>query len=508
MRRMLARVFAFTAAFVVLAAWWLPQTAQAQVMECPPEVDAEAYVLMDAATGQVLVEKNAHLLEYPASITKVLTIALALEKAEYPAALDDQIEVGGTAVNALIPGAAHVALAPGEVVSLRDMLYAAQIESGNDAANVLAEYTAGSMEAFAEMMNQKAADLGLSDSHFVNANGLPDAAHVTTAYDMAAITRWALGVPGFREVFLATNYDMAPTNSQPAGRVFHSSNLMLLNGSTQYYNGIIGSKSGYTDDARYTLVSAAQRGDTELVCVVLHCARNEIKYTSTTALLDYGFDNFTRVSLSAAGLSQSTVPVYGGGEQPLGDITVCGGEDGAFLLHNSLSLEDVTIQYAVPEKYVIGQPFHPEAVLTLNGDVQAQCVQLGTVPLAWNGLDAVVASNTGGLSRVAQQYPVVFWTVVGVLSVLAFLATARILLVRHKRNKRRLARLAAARAQLPIRVADRPSPATRREVPLRPAPDQNRRRPAGAAAPELQVAYRPQQTGTYAASQRRAGGMR
>ena len=144
----------------------------------PPEVTAHAYLVMDAQTGQVLVQKGGAERNYPASITKIMTLALAMEKCGGD--MTQQVTVSPDAVYSLEAGSSHVALQPGEVVSLNDLFHATILASANDAANVLAEYTAGSMEAFVELMNAKAAELGLAGTHFVNANGLHSADHYTT----------------------------------------------------------------------------------------------------------------------------------------------------------------------------------------------------------------------------------------------------------------------------------------------------------------------------------------
>ena len=217
----------------------------------PPEVTAHAYLVMDAQTGQVLVQKGGAERNYPASITKIMTLALAMEKCGGD--MTQQVTVSPDAVYSLEAGSSHVALQPGEVVSLNDLFHATILASANDAANVLAEYTAGSMEAFVELMNAKAAELGLAGTHFVNANGLHSADHYTTPYDMARLTQWAMTVPGFSELFGATSYTMQPTNKQEQERLFGTDNCMLVTNKYQY-EGTTGGKSGWTEEAGYTMV--------------------------------------------------------------------------------------------------------------------------------------------------------------------------------------------------------------------------------------------------------------
>ncbi len=438
----------------------------------PPEVPAEAYVVMDLATGQVLAEKNAHMAEYPASITKILTLGLVLEEmGGQTEKLGEQTQVSYRASHELIYGATHVGLSEGEMVSLSDLLYATQIESANDAANVLAEYSDGTLEGFAGRMNAKAAALGLSGSNFTNPSGQPDANHFTSAYDMAAITRWAMAVPGFRELFSATEYAMAPTNNRAFAFTCKNNNPVLSPGSAYYYPGVTGSKMGYTDDARYTLVTTAKRGDTEVVCVVLKCDTNGAKYESTTALLDYAFGNFTPAVYPAGNIPPVTVPVYGGGQDELGEITVCGGADIPFLLPNGVGLESVTAESLVPEKYVIGQPFNPVIQLAINAE-GAEPIELMSAPLSWTGFDELFAANTSAWQRAIGKYPPVVLILVAVLLLLFLTVLGRVLYVRWRRHHRRQLRQAEIRAQQPISIAPRPASHTRGapvQAPSRPS---------------------------------------
>jgi serine-type D-Ala-D-Ala carboxypeptidase (penicillin-binding protein 5/6) len=224
-----------------------------------PNLTAEAAVLMDAKTGQVLFEKNMNEQKYPASITKIMTGMLALEKGN----LADIITMSNEAVFSIGRNTSHIALNVGEELTLEHALYAISMESGNDAANGIAEYISGNLESFAELMNKKAIESGAMNTNFVNAHGLPDPNQYTTAYDMAKIMKEAIKTPGFQEIFSKLRYEMPPTNKQPETRYFHSRNS-LLNGKYQY-EGIIAIKSGWTTQASHTLVTAARRGNRELI---------------------------------------------------------------------------------------------------------------------------------------------------------------------------------------------------------------------------------------------------
>lgn len=463
---------AIAAGFLLLAGAFPLRAAAAPA---PPEVNAGSYMVVDAATGQVLVSKNADEAKYPASVTKILTLGLTLAAVhDELALLDERVEASPRACAELIPDAASIALTPGEALTLQDLIYATQIESANDAANVLAEFIGGSMEGFADRMNEQAASLGLTGSHFSNPSGQPAEDHYTTARDMAEITRWALTIPGFREVFAATQYQMTPSNTR-TGWNFSLKNSILLPGHRNYFEGVTGSKMGYTDAARYTLATTAKRGEVELICVVLDCPTNEAKYDATTQLLNYCFDNFAPAVFPAASFAAAPVPVLGGGEEPLGEITLSG-RDVPFLLHSSYTLDDVTVSYQVPESYVIGQDFAPLATLSIAspGDETV----LGTIPLTAAGLDEILAANTSIIVQMARDYPVTFWLVAAALAFTILMVVLRIIHQRHRRNKRRAAKLAAARARLPIRIDERPAPSPRRS----PGPGTSQGLPALAVA--------------------------
>ncbi len=497
LKRQAQKIMACIVAFFVLPLFVVyPTKVQAAT---PPEVEAGAYVLMDANTGQILASKNAHTLSYPASITKVLTLGLILEQAAArPELLDEMAPVSYRASHDLIYGATHIALKEGDAMSVRDLVYATQIDSANDAANVLAEYSDGSLEAFAARMNTKASELGLGGSQFVNPSGQPEEQHYTTAYDMAQITRWALSVPGFREVFAATEYLVAPTASRAEPFLCQNDNPILDPNSSYYYPSITGSKMGYTTDARYTLVSTAKQGDTELISVVMGCETSEAKYTSTTSLFDYGFGNFTPVLYPMQDVQPVAVPVFGGGSEQLGEIMVCGSEtDMTLLLPNGMNLDNIHTEYIVPDRYVIGQGFNP--ILRLSMDMGDGSMASLDVPLSWTGFDEMFAENTSVWETAFSEVPSALWAVLLVTALLVALILGRIFYVRYRKQRRRKRRLAEYQSRQPIRIEPRP--------PIRKSGAQDVRKADVARARQLarqgQYIY-----GTEAKRPRRAGRIR
>ncbi|MBE6965683.1 MAG: D-alanyl-D-alanine carboxypeptidase, partial [Ruminococcaceae bacterium] len=253
----------------------------------PPELVSESAVLIDAETGQVLYDKEMHKQMYPASITKILTVITGLEKLS----MTEKMTMSHYAVFSLPVGSSHIALDEGEEITMEQAVYAALLMSANDACNGIAEKAAGSIEAFTEMMNETASRAGAKNSNFVNAHGLSDDNHYTTAYDMAMICRYALKNQTFRKVFSTYKYVMSPTNKQPEKRTFVNQHYMVSVPDMKY-DGIIGGKAGWTSVSKCTLVTAAERDGRCLIAVVMKCVKDKDKYADTKALLDWGFENF------------------------------------------------------------------------------------------------------------------------------------------------------------------------------------------------------------------------
>ena len=270
------------------------QTAYAAA-EWPSEISisADGGILMDINSGAVLFEKNSHEPYYPASITKILTALIVIENC----GLDETVTFSNTAVNSLEPNSSILGARAGDTLSVRDCLYALLLQSANEVANALAEHCAGSIDAFAEKMNEKAAELGCTDSHFANPSGLNDPNHYVSAYDMALIAKAAFNNPTFVEVDSTTYYDVpaGKLKQYPDGWRYYAHHRMLRRNDSLYYDGAIGGKTGYTEAAGNTLVTYAKNDNTYLVSVVLQSVNGA--YSDTKALLDYGFNNFSRTAV-------------------------------------------------------------------------------------------------------------------------------------------------------------------------------------------------------------------
>lgn len=303
-------------------------------VEEPLVLASQAAVLLDADTGTVLYEKNMHQALYPASITKLMTALLAVRQLEP----EQVLTVSQTAVNVVPRSSSHISLLPGEQLTAEQALYAIGMESANDAANVLAEAVAGSMEAFAAQMNETARALGAKQTHFSNANGLPDSTHTTTAYDMALITAAAWKQEGLARYFNTVSYTLPATNLS-ATRSFQNKDRLLAGGQ-YYYDGVQMAKTGWTSSAQGTFAAVVQRDGVTLVAVTLKSPLLEDKYKDTHKLLDYGFSHYSRVTVSGEQLAAG---------QALGDFTPVAGQTFSYLIPSEMSAQDIRYTVELPE---------------------------------------------------------------------------------------------------------------------------------------------------------------
>lgn len=266
----------------------------------------EAAVLMDACNKQVLYQKNMHRSMYPASTTKILTAAIALEKG----GLNDLVTVPQAAC---LQEGSSIGLQEGEQLSLHDLLYALMLASGNDAAITVALHISGSEAEFAVLMNQWVQSIGAKDSNFVNPNGLPEPLHYTSAYDLALITQKAMQNPVFRKIVatrtMAIQRPLADSSKGPPQEHLWNHNKLL-----SLYDGTIGVKTGYTKKAGQCIVAQAKREGKELIAVVLKSQGVNI-YNDAISLLDYGFNNFVSTSIVAKGEKISSLKVRHGKEE-------------------------------------------------------------------------------------------------------------------------------------------------------------------------------------------------
>ncbi len=265
--------------------------------------------LMDADTGTILYSKGLDAQRFPASITKLMTALIVAENCS----LDDQVTMTETGMADAYAGSSNCNPQLGEVFTVRECLELLLIKSANDIASQLAEHTAGSVQNFATMMNERALLLGCTNTNFVNASGLEDSNHYTSARDMALIMRAAIQNDTIREIMGMPSCTIPATNMS-AERYYTTHNLLMQPDSGYYYEGCLGGKTGYTDISQSTLVCYAQRNDMTLIGVVMGAPETQSNASDMITLFDYGFNNFYRSEAipGASCLSGGTVTLpYG-----------------------------------------------------------------------------------------------------------------------------------------------------------------------------------------------------
>ena len=250
-------------------------------------ISAPSAVLMEKSTGSVLFAKDEHTPREPASVTKVMTLLLTMEAIDSGLLSYDDIVTGSAHASSM--GGSQIWLKEGEQMTVRDLLKAVCVVSGNDAAVALGEHLAGSEDAFVDRMNKRAQELGMLDTHFVNATGLPAAGHVTSAHDIAVMSReLILNHPDLRQFTTIWMDSLRDGESM----------LVNTNKLIRFYDGATGLKTGSTDSAGYCLSATAERGGMELIAVVMNGKTSDERFADARALLDYGFATYTLVSVA------------------------------------------------------------------------------------------------------------------------------------------------------------------------------------------------------------------
>lgn len=432
------------------------------VQNTVPATVSGAYVVMNAETGQILVQKNMNERYYPASITKILTAAIALEvgspKDQYEITYEDVFSYK-------FPGTTYVALTHDEVVTVEQLLNATLMASANDAANCLGSYVATKLgrtalndkgeesyvQGFVEILNEKLEEIGCTDTHFTNAHGLHNGEHYTTAADMAKITQYALSVEGFRDFFGAVSYTMAPTNMQPLERSWGTQSGIFVSSNKYYYEGATGAKLGYTDEAGHTMVSVAERNDVELICVLLDCRQgNWADHRDSASLYDYCFNNFDTVTYTVEDLKQRSVPIYK--ENAIYEkAQLTAQSDYSIQLHKLLSKRDVKFASNAPGRWFYGDRMKATLSFALTRSAiknvgEAMYTELGSIPLNVEAVPLKVDEPTifdhvlDFLLVALKVFAVMFVVLVVVILILRAYNIRRYKKIREKRRQRQLER--------------------------------------------------------------------
>lgn len=333
---------------------------------------SEGAVLLEMETGKVLYDKNMNERLYPASITKILTAILVLENCND---LSEKTVASEYAVNSIPNGYTTAGIKVGEAFSIEELLEVMLLRSANEAATILAEYVSGSLKEFCKLMNEKAKSIGAVNSNFLNANGMHDENHYSTAYDMALIEKYCMQNKEFRRISKLTSCSLPNTPYyEGETRFFKNTHAFLLKDSSNYYKYAIAGKTGYTTPAKNCLVTCANKDGFELVAVVLHAEGSEngvsARYLDTKKLLDFGYDKYEVLKVRDAGETIEKLEIKTrNGEKKKIDLIL---EDGISII--SAKNEDIIEKKGDIELKEITLPIRENQILgnityTINGEV-------------------------------------------------------------------------------------------------------------------------------------------
>jgi D-alanyl-D-alanine carboxypeptidase len=435
-------------ALILILALLLPQFALAFEQEMV--LDAKAAILVDAAFGDVLYAQNADERVYPASTTKIMTALLVIENIEMGgSSLTTVVTATESAIASIPPRSSHQSIRPGEQLTLEQLLYCLMVASANDASNVLAEAVGGSLEDFYALMNSKAQALGLSGTHYMNAHGLHHDEHYTTARDLAVLASYAMTKPLFRTIVAAPVYTVPATNVS-AQRTLHTTNYLLSHRIIPgyLYSSATGIKTGTTDEAGYCLVSSAQKGERELIAVIMG---TELKRDAANLVIDrpYLSDSSRLLEWGFAGYSRREILST---DDLIGELPVSLSSVADYVVaHPSGSLEATIPRDLARESF-------QRTVTWLDEAVEAPVVKgqvLGTITVSYEDIEYGTL-NLVALSDVEASPWKVFWKDTGAavlqIAIFSFLGVVLIFVVilllrSHKRKKLRLARQAERERQ-------------------------------------------------------------
>ncbi len=428
----------------------------ANALDEPPLRSAKAVVLADLDSGRLLYELNKDEQRSPASLTKIMTVLLAVEALERgEVTLDEMVTAQADCLAGMNSDSSTSGIQPGEVISYRDLLYCALVHSANEACNVLAHRVSGSVDAFVAAMNVRAAELGCENTHFADTNGLSNEDHYTTAYEMYLITREAMNHELFVEVCNTKGFDMAATNLSPA-RTFYNSNALITAdseyGSAYVYPYAVGVKTGFTQKAGYCLVSTAEKDGVRLLAVVMGCdgwlnaGLDEYEnFIDSRALYDWAFENFSyREAVSALStVTRAEVEMAADGDSP---VSLRPQSDVTLLLPRDLDASEIELVPTVYDELLVA----PIAAGTVLGraEIVIGGVSCGSFNLI-NGTEVELSKKEFISQHVSEtlRSPWIILLIV-LVAVLAAGYLALVLRYRAQRRKylRRKRELAARRA--------------------------------------------------------------
>lgn len=389
-------------------------------------LSGESAILIDGDTGQILFGKNPNMELYPASTTKIMTGILAIELGH----MDDTVTIDDEIVQ--LTDGSHIALEPGERLNFEDLLYALLIQSANDAALAIAKHISGDIDKFVDLMNEKARELGALNTNFVNPNGLTHEDHITTAYDLSLMAKYAMENPKFRDIVANYHYEIPETNKKDETRYLNSNNRLLyssrkidVDGESIpiKYEGATGIKTGYTVAAQNCLVASATRGDRNLIAVVLKANGREV-FSDIHQLFNYGFDNYKKVNIATRGQVVDNIQVSDGISSTVEgaiekDLFACVPKGGTDNIERVISLKE-SIEAPIKKGQALGT-----VAYYLEDQLLAESNIISTLNIEKNMT-----------SKITDKMPSK-WYGLGILLIGIVLIRLHILKMRRKRRRRR-----------------------------------------------------------------------
>lgn len=395
----------------------------------PPNVSyAQSALLMDMSSGRVLYSKNLDDRVFPASLTKIMTGILALEMGN----MSDTVSATYEALKDITMEDSQMGLLIGEEITMEQLVNAMLVHSANDASNVIAIHLAGSIDKFVELMNQKAQELGMTGTNYVNACGSHDDNHYTTARDLAILTKYAMQNEQFREIVKEIIYKIPPTNKFSNERILVNTNLFLstIRSTYYYYPPAIGIKTGHTSQAGYCLVSAATYSDIELMAIVMNCQNVDTKeqaysYIDSKALFDFGFENYLNQPIAAVGDIVSDQKVYEAKDDMRVALTVENNVS-ALIPNKTGSADEVKANVELPDQ--LNSPI-------TKGDV------LGKVTYMYKGIEVgsanLVATNDVERNHLLHVFHLILKVVLSPFFLVPVIILVLLMLFARQRKKKR-----------------------------------------------------------------------
>ena len=456
----------FLSLLLLLCLFFSAAAPQAAALTAP-SVTAEAVLLADLDSGNILYEKNMHARRPPASLTKIMTGLLAVEAVERgDISMDTVITAPADCWNGLDSDSSNAEISPGEQMTFGDYLYCALVKSANEACNVVASAVAGNIQNFVNRMNMRASELGTKNTYFSDTNGLSSDHHYTTAYDLFLISREAMRHELFVEISDTVSYQVPPTNIYKKTRTLKNSNALIspegVYGDDYVYRGASGVKTGYTSAAGYCLVSTAEKNDMHLMAVLLGCGgplntgeQTYGNFAGTIRLYNWAFRNFAYRRVLSVGEEITKVPVaYSTGNAP---AVLRSTEEITILLPKDMKDEDIQI---VPD-ILYAELTAPIPAGTVLGTASVLIRQQLYASVRLATADVVDLDRNAMFKAHIQELLVKPWiktaivTAAGVILILLFaILRYRALRRRHLRERQEREELQALNAQREARMAE------------------------------------------------------